>query len=182
MFHVPLHHTHLHSTSFRSNSHFSSFRVPLNRFVSPNCQALPTMSLHVPKRSLTFWSTSDRWLLHCTHCFSVCLTQSLIDFVPSGSPSFSNAFRCVFIHLYTYLHVVCDFHQHPTACSVFITSCLPLFHPLINSTPTTTTLGVVTWKLGIVLRPSGALFPAHLTKAPTVSIPAREGEEDKLKA
>jgi len=43
-------------------------------------------------------------------------------------------------------------------------------------------LGVVTWKLGIVLRPSGASFPAHLTKAPTVNIPAREGEEDKLEA
>jgi len=82
-----------------------------------------------------------------------------------------------------FLHVVHDFHQHPTACSpsVLITSCLPLFYPLINSTPTTTTLGVVTWKLGIVLRPSGASFPAHL-RPPTVSTPAREGEEDKLEA
>jgi len=122
------------------------------------------MSLHVPTRSLTFWSTSDRWLLHCTHCFSVCLTRSLIGFIPSCSPSFPNAFRHVSIHLYTFLHVVRDFHQHLTAYSpsVLITSCLHLFHPLINSTTTTTTLGVVTWRLGTELRPSGTSFPAHL--------------------
>jgi len=142
---VPSHHTHLHSTSFRSNSLFNSFRVPFNHFVSPRCQSLPNTSSHVPTRSLTFWSTSDRWLLHCTHCFSVCLTRSLVGFIPSRSPSFPNAFRRVSIRPCTSLHVPYNFHQHPTACSfsVLITSCLPQCLPLTNSTPTTTALGVV---------------------------------------
>jgi len=82
-----------HFALIRISARFKS--VPLNCFVSPCCQALPATSLHIPTRSLSFWSPSDCWLLHCTHCISVCLTRSLIGFIPSRSPSFPNAFRRV---------------------------------------------------------------------------------------
>jgi len=75
------------------------------------------------------------------------------------------------------LHAPLNSHQHPTACSpsVLITSCLPLFHPLINSTPTISTLGVVS--------PHGsfaqALWRIVSGKAP-YSQYTRKGEEDKF--
>ena len=114
------------------------------------------MSLHTYTRlgthALLFSSWSDCWFPHTTliyiqpHFTLFCI-----------SPCFESLLR-----FYMSLHAPLNSHQHPTTCSssVLITSCLPPFHPLINSTPITTTLGVVTWKLGIVLRPSGTLFLA----------------------
>jgi len=50
---------------------------------------------------------------------------------------------------------------------VLITSCLPLFHPLTNSKAWYRAQAL--WRI-----------ISNASKSPTVSIPAREGEEDKL--
>jgi len=91
------------------------------------------------------------------------------------SPSFPIAVKRFLPRLYTSLHVPLDFHQHPTACSytILITTWLLQSHPLINSTPPTTTLGVVTWRLGIVLRRSGASFLAHLSPLQSLHHPGK---------
>jgi len=51
----------------------------------------------------------------------------------------------------------------------------------MNSTPPTTTLGVVTWRLGNRAQALWRIV-SGTSKPPTLSAPPREGEEDKLEA
>jgi len=146
-----------HTSLFQSNSHFCEIQVPFNHFgshcgrlkhfLSHSCMYL--CILHQFHQNLTAGSFEAHWAsLKCVK------TRTLIGFdLPQFLP-LSNTPCCISTCPCTVLHIRLDFHRHPTACSftLLITTLLLLSHLLTNSTPPTTTLGVVTWRLGIVLR------------------------------
>src|SRR5260221_498001 len=122
--------------------------------------------------SISVLSISDCWFLHSTNLKPYWFQ----------SPLFSITCKCFLPCPYMSLHVPLDLYQHPTGCSstLLITTCLLQSLLLINSTPPTTTLGVVTWRLGIVLRHSGTLFLVHLSPLQSIHHPEK-GRKINLK-
>src|SRR6266568_6676280 len=83
-------------------------------------------------------------------------------------------------HLHTSLRVVSHLYHHRLrrSSALLNLTCHPHLHSLTNSTPTTSTVGMVTWRLGFALRRSGASFPAHPPLPESARLPRMESRRN----
>jgi hypothetical protein len=164
---VPSHHTCSHLSPICTSAKFDCHTTASSPFASTPYYT----HLHTPIHFYihpTIGSSS-------AHTSSFRSNSLSSHFESLSTPSLPTTVKPFLPHLYTSLCIPEHFCQHPTTCSssVLITTCLPQFHPLINSTPSTITLGVVTWRLGIALRDSGTSFLAHLSPLQSVYLPGK---------